>query len=149
MLVIIDIILYCLLLSTYPTVIDIRRILTSCNHNGFPVVTQEGRLHGLILRKSLWVALRATMIDLSEQDDEEVEDVEVLDFTDHDDLDPVDIDSFVDVGCHIVFENCTISRAFALYQTLGLRHLPVIAQDGRVAGMLTRRSFLSEPCHVA
>mmetsp|Transcript_46239 Transcript_46239/g.93319 ORF Transcript_46239/g.93319 Transcript_46239/m.93319 type:complete len:280 (-) Transcript_46239:157-996(-) len=132
-------------ISAYPTVMEIRRLLRSNNHNGFPVVSQDGHLHGVVLRRGLWRALRSIRIaSYREEESEDDEDAGSFNFDDQctNDFDAVDIDEFIDVGCHTVFWNCTIARAYCLFQTLGLRHVPVISQDGKVVGMLTRKSFV-------
>merc|ERR1712048_498535 len=53
----------------------------------------------------------------------------------------VDLRPYVDRGAVVVRTETTLRRAYMLFRTMGLRHLPVLREDGTVAGMLTRASF--------
>jgi hypothetical protein len=45
---------------------------------------------------------------------------------------------------HTVQSDCPVSHAYELFCTMGMRHLVVIAIDGTVDGMLTRKDL----CHI-
>ena len=40
-----------------------------------------------------------------------------------------------------VYSQCPLSRAYTIFRSLGLRHLPVVNQRFEVVGMLTRANF--------
>merc|ERR1712139_322443 len=44
-----------------------------------------------------------------------------------------------------VQKDATLRRAFALFRTLGLRHLPVVNSDGSLCGILTRKELILGP----
>ena len=60
----------------------------------------------------------------------------------------VDIASIMNIAPHVVLETTPLSRAYRLFTTMGLRHLVVLGEFGRVTGIVTRENlgeeFISE-----
>ena len=48
----------------------------------------------------------------------------------------------VNHGAFSVFEDVTVRRAYDLFRTMGLRHLPVVDRSNRLRGIVTRKDFL-------
>ncbi|GAX72881.1 hypothetical protein CEUSTIGMA_g336.t1 [Chlamydomonas eustigma] len=61
-----------------------------------------------------------------------------------------DMDMFVDLGpyvnpsYYVVHEDASLSKAYALFRTLGLRHLCVIRRTKDVVGIITRKDLLPD-----
>ena len=53
------------------------------------------------------------------------------------------LERFMNQGPHVILSTAPISRAYHLFITLGLRHLPVLDVEGRIVGILTRKDMLS------
>ena len=53
------------------------------------------------------------------------------------------LERFMNQGPHVVQTVCPVSRAYHLFITIGLRHLPVLDAEGKVVGILTRKDMLS------
>jgi CBS domain-containing protein len=53
----------------------------------------------------------------------------------------VDIAAAMNKGAFTVTQNCPLSKAYGLFTSMGLRHLPVLGPDGKVIGLLTRSNF--------
>jgi CBS domain-containing protein len=68
----------------------------------------------------------------------------VIKLTDEDKFKTVDISSVMNVAPHVVLDSCPLSRMFRLFTTLGLRHLVVLNDTGRVAGIVTRCNLLED-----
>ena len=95
------------------------QLLEVCSHRAFPVVSEEGRLLGLVRRSALEEYLQAEQNVLASMNLEEVADMAPF---------AVDLDF-------------PVERAYLMFRELGLRHL-VVTDAGRPVGILTRRSFL-------
>lgn len=54
----------------------------------------------------------------------------------------IDLTAIMQLGPFVCFENCTVGRAYRMFTTLGLRHLPVVNAEGVALGMITRRDFI-------
>ena len=57
---------------------------------------------------------------------------------------PLDILPYVNVSAVTVGGQCSSLRAYMLFRTLGLRHLPVLDERGRAVGILTRKELLRD-----
>lgn len=53
----------------------------------------------------------------------------------------VDVAAAMNRGAYSITQNCPLSKAYNLFTSLGLRHLPVLGKDGSVVGILTRSNF--------
>ena len=42
-----------------------------------------------------------------------------------------------------VYPNTRLSRAYSMFQKLGMRHLPVVSETGLVQGMITRKNLMA------
>lgn len=56
----------------------------------------------------------------------------------------VNVASMMNKAAHSVTEDCPLSRAYDLFVSMGLRHLPVLSRNGEVLGMITRYVLLDE-----
>lgn len=106
---------------------ELRTMLLSNNHNGFPVVrASDGkiRLCGLVLRKHL---------------------VDILNRPGVTDSTLVELGEVMNETPITVLKEFTYAQAFRMFRTMGLRHLPVVDIDHVVQGILTRRNFMIHP----
>jgi H+/Cl- antiporter ClcA/predicted transcriptional regulator len=65
----------------------------------------------------------------------------VLDRHAWDEEDYIDLSDEMNIGPLIVLPNTPASRVFALFSSMGLRHLPVVSAGGGVVGMITRHDL--------
>jgi CBS domain-containing protein len=101
---------------------EVRAIAARYDYNGFPVVTREGRLVGMITKGDLLRAVRAGL-----------EAPEVW-------QEPVS--RWMAHGVLALRPTDTVESAIGLMVESGLRSLPVIDADGRVIGVLSRGDVL-------
>ncbi|KAH8290536.1 hypothetical protein KR054_003787 [Drosophila jambulina] len=140
----------------------IYKVLKKCDHNGFPVVDKvignrrsEGRVCGIILRSQLIVILLKSLYVenkrfwLPETSIQTFRDVyprypsiksvrkldEKINYT-------VDLAMFMNPSPVRVNPHDSVPRIFQIFRALGLRHLLVINQENRIAGIITRRDFI-------
>jgi len=108
------------------------RKMQGCTHHAFPVVSEMtkdelgnniGRLQGVISREELLYALVA-----AKNGDHTLHFVHLLKFCDRSPL--------------TVYPNTRLSRAYSLFQKLGMRHLTVVCDKGYVKGMITRKNLM-------
>lgn len=103
---------------------DLRTRLEGCTHNGFPVVEPDSnRFYGLVDRGAVMRALLSS----GEEDSE------------------VDLRPYANRSAFVVPGHMTLRRAYALFRSMGLRHMPVVSQHGCVDGMLTRKDLILLP----
>ena len=93
-------------------------------HNAFPIVSSEGSLLGLVSRNVL-VQLLSSSSPLNEPNAE-----------------PIHLMSFSNLGAYSIRESATVRRAYNLFRSMGLRHLPVVDNANTLSGILTRKDFL-------
>lgn len=93
-------------------------------HNAFPIVSSEGSLLGLVSRNVL-VQLLSSSSPLNEPNAE-----------------PIHLMSFSNLGAYSIRESATVRRAYNLFRSMGLRHLPVVDNANTLRGILTRKDFL-------
>ena len=53
----------------------------------------------------------------------------------------VNLAAYMNAACYSVQQGCTVARAYTLFRSMGLRHLPVVDAYGAPMGMLTRANF--------
>jgi chloride channel 7 len=149
--------------------------LRSCNHNAFPVVKDNGSLVGIILRTQIEMLVNKkkfiatpTFAEASTVPTQTfVEDMMVPNYAArkptefHDggyeawqpeERRYIDVARAMNIAPCSVLKSCPLSRALALFTTMGLRHL-VVTDDRNVAtGMVTRKDlciFEEERHHAA
>ncbi|PRP82645.1 hypothetical protein PROFUN_09756 [Planoprotostelium fungivorum] len=148
-------------LTCHPTVEKVVRTLQECEHNGFPVVDEGGRLRGQILRSQLTVILYEG--GYGRMEDGDVPEVALDCFRYHfprfPELHEIQVDEseldmklnllpYVNPNPHTVTPNTNLSRAYRLFRSMGLRHLPVVNEKNQPVGMVTRKdlAFYSGSC---
>ena len=99
----------------------------ACSHHAFPVVKSEKNpaLVGMITREQLEVAL-VYAVKLGEH---------TLNF--------VHLRKYCDRNPLSVYKNTRLSRAYNLFQKLGMRHLPVTDDDSKIYGIITRKDLMT------
>eukprot|EP01034_Spumella_vulgaris_P041833 gene41833-51852_t len=144
------------------TVKRVMHVLKHTQHNGFPVVSKDGRLRGLILRKTLCGLLKlkaySTPVTNLPQEDGGIEvqqaasifydtlerhyphypDVEAVKLTEREMHFYMDVRGHMDPSPQIITRETSISRSYMLFRTMGLRHIVVVDGDFNVAGIVTR-----------
>ena len=108
------------------------RKLLGVTHHAFPVVSslnendmghRTGILEGMISRDELLYALAA-----ARNGDHTLHFIHLMKFCDRSPL--------------TVYPNTRLSRAYSVFQKLGMRHLPVVNEVGEVQGIITRKNLM-------
>jgi chloride channel 7 len=102
-------------------------------HNAFPVVKEphSPQLQGLLTRVDLFRILK------------ELERPELSkDLLCGADKRTVNVMKYADRSPITVFPHTTVARAYDIFRKLGLRHMVVVARNGDVCGMITRKSLM-------
>ena len=116
--------------------------LQETSHAAFPVVDSSNSFKGMLSRDALNAALKAedeNQVNQANQSRIETRN----DRSDHEQL--IDLKSFINSGAFVISERATVRRAFDLFRTMGLRHLPVVDTTGAFCGIVTRKD-LAEYC---
>lgn len=133
------------------------RMGTLTSHSSFPVVTATGHVIGLVEKRMLSRAVAqarrrrraaakrrrgssagdgagAGVVDAVGDDDTYAKEVngEVIDMM-----------AIMHRAPYVISELSSVARAYDLFRGLGLRHLCVIGDDGRLTGMLTRKDLMA------
>ena len=152
--------------QTVESVASLMEVLGTCEHNAFPVVLDNGSNVGLILRDQIQTLVRgrqflaeersASLCDsnsLRRSSDTQrlrsqtlVEDITVPRASFNVDFEAdkhrfVDLSTAMNLAPCTVLDTCPLSRALALFTTMGLRHLVVTGHDNVVLGMITRKDL--------
>eukprot|EP00441_Pelagodinium_beii_P043795 CAMPEP_0197639596 /NCGR_PEP_ID=MMETSP1338-20131121/14172_1 /TAXON_ID=43686 ORGANISM="Pelagodinium beii, Strain RCC1491" /NCGR_SAMPLE_ID=MMETSP1338 /ASSEMBLY_ACC=CAM_ASM_000754 /LENGTH=732 /DNA_ID=CAMNT_0043212343 /DNA_START=107 /DNA_END=2305 /DNA_ORIENTATION=- len=153
--------------SPQMTVRELLQVLGGCHHHGFPVVEMSSsRFLGLVQRNSLHHLLQlgkahGAFVEPGEESSDRCHvPFEAMASTGYPDcqsfetvresLEPEDLDKVVDLthymnsGCYTVPANAVMARCFMLFRTMGLRHLPVVGEDRKLQGMITRKDLILE-----
>ena len=101
---------------------EVWAIATGYDHNGFPVVTREGRLVGMVTKGDLLRALRAGLGDPNVW------------------LQPVS--RWMAHGVLALRPKDSVETAVSLMVDSGLRSLPVIDDEGKVVGIVSRNDLM-------
>eukprot|EP00047_Mylnosiga_fluctuans_P022998 m.130414 g.130414 ORF g.130414 m.130414 type:complete len:534 (-) comp9448_c0_seq4:275-1876(-) len=150
---------------------DIVRLLESCTHNGFPIVESEsetfcaplyqGRFQGLILRSQIITMLQlhcwGTLVPDSTgrmtttqkillhehfvrryPQRRNINDIHTP--AEKDSL-YMDLTPYMHMHPYTLDPDMPLCRAFELYRTMGLRHIPILKDGTQIAGMLTRKEL--------
>ncbi|EDW02521.1 GH22038 [Drosophila grimshawi] len=140
----------------------IYEVLLRCDHNGFPVVDDvkdnrrcEGRVCGIILRSQLIVILlkslyvenkRFWLPETSIQTFREVypryPSIKSVRPLDRKENYTVDLSMFMNPSPVRVNNHDSVPKIFNIFRALGLRHMLVISNENRIAGIITRRDFI-------
>lgn len=109
-------------------------------HNAFPVVVSPTnmQLQGLINREAIELAI----VDYQDEKRRAIISVNELDNKQGGSCSKIDLMHYCDRGPLTVHPHTTVARAYSVFRKLGLRHLPVIARNGDIAGMVTRKSLM-------
>ncbi|KAF5829363.1 putative chloride channel protein CLC-d [Dunaliella salina] len=146
-------------------------VLSSCSHNGFPVINQtgEGRsgrsIMGMVLRQHLLKLLSTKRCFQASPFVTEVSSKVAASYTTADfckpisasGLSPADIQldedqlgMYMDLGpyanpsYYVVQEDMSLSKVYTLFRTLALRHVCVIPRAHDVVGIISRKDLLPE-----
>jgi len=143
-------------------------VLTTNEHNGFPVVTsrgpQRGKTYkGVVSRKTLLILLAthkyhqkngnlSTLPPVLEYEQYVILMNRKWQFESIRDLPPgdalkdwlLDLEPYMDKSHPVVLDKTSFLDAYKLFQAGGLRHLPVVDEEFQVSGILTRHNFLVE-----
>jgi chloride channel 7 len=146
---------------------EIREMLTSCAHNGFPVVEsrENPRLMGMMTRAHTEIILRNLEFFLDDMNNDDM--LRRADLTEKlgnhyfamhkgiaglaDDalgeLTEEQLDNLLDLHHWMnatpvtIHQGCLMDRAFQFFKTYGLRQLPVVDSQNRLVGILTRHDL--------
>lgn len=154
------------LLERLTTVGNIVEILERFAHHGFPVVEPSSRqLCGMVPRSVLIKLLHhgrshgafqnftdrhgcipphgSVPYGLLSKDarGESIDEVKSM-LNDDELLMFIDLSPYVNKSSYRVPEHMTLRRAYLLFRTMGLRHVPVVSNDSSVCGILTRKDLI-------
>jgi CBS-domain-containing membrane protein len=102
---------------------EVRAIAVQYDYNGFPVVTQEGRLVGMVTKGDLLRAARAGLTDAG--------------------VWKQPVRRWMAHGVLALRPADTVKSAVEHVADSGLRSLPVIDHDSRVVGMISRNDLMA------
>lgn len=141
---------------------ELVEVLQSNNYNGFPVINARGQFIGLILRSQLVSMIKAKDFQIGDQIgrnryrhlslDEFLADYPryptigdvlssegiVLD-------DPnlfMNLEPYLNPSPFVMRDESSLSRAFRLFRTMGLRHLVIVNVHNEVVGIITRKDLV-------
>lgn len=145
-------------LDSVASVQTVIQCLEETNHNGFPLIDEEKRYVGIVLRSQLITLLQkrdfiddpnaaqsfyqlATRADFERNyprcptiSDISVE-IEHLSMF-------IDLRPYMNPVPFTVRESSPLTRVFLLFRTMGIRHLTVVDIDNKVVGMVTRKNLV-------
>ncbi|WPT16484.1 Chloride channel protein D [Picochlorum sp. SENEW3] len=150
---------------------DIRDVLRSTNHNGFPIVSRfDENLIGLVAREHLLKLLveavrRGTcehlevgysdldqgLVDPMTSAAEEEQQLAVLEghMASTQGMssanfweEELDLFPYINMSTYRVSESFSVEKAYLLFTTMGLRHLVVVDEANHVRGIITRKNLL-------
>ncbi|KAN0031526.1 hypothetical protein ACTFIV_005390 [Dictyostelium citrinum] len=148
-------------LSEKDTLGNILRVLKETRHNGFPVVNndEEKLVKGLILRTQLLMILERisdVYIPNSEAIYSHIEyttkltwklpSVNDFNFDPADYSQEVDLTDVMNLTVLTVNVEFAVSEAFQLFRTMGLRHMPVVNENNKLKGIITKKDLLEKTC---
>eukprot|EP00828_Plagiopyla_frontata_P014462 TRINITY_DN1897_c0_g1_i14.p1 TRINITY_DN1897_c0_g1~~TRINITY_DN1897_c0_g1_i14.p1 ORF type:complete len:463 (-),score=49.41 TRINITY_DN1897_c0_g1_i14:183-1571(-) len=135
-------------------------------HNGFPVVNENNKLIGLILRNHLIIILKNyDKIFMDQNQDISTGKLSILDFatkmssrvlgTKQEDLPNknildlnrhkrINLGVYMNACPYTVYANSKLTKVFRLYRGMALRHVPVINLENEVVGIITRKELMTD-----
>ena len=139
---------------------DIVQTLEQTPHNGFPVLKTDGSICGLIVRRQLTVLLATRIWEMqgdgsaipldvrqlfvtSNSHWDQIKDLE-LNLSDADHEREVDLRTFFDSNPPLIYPTTPLTFVYRLFNTIGVRHIPVIDSRHRVRGIITRKDTFQE-----
>jgi chloride channel 7 len=147
-------------------------VLTNTTHNGFPVVGKDGKLRGLILRKTLLGLLKMKVFSVPKAEGSKMADggilLEQTSTVTYDQLErnypvyptlkdiklkPEDYEAYIDTRVNydpapsVLNLNTSIRKCYNLFRTMGYRHTVVIDAEMRVVGIITRYDMNEHRLH--
>eukprot|EP00933_Yihiella_yeosuensis_P050955 TRINITY_DN48766_c0_g1_i1.p1 TRINITY_DN48766_c0_g1~~TRINITY_DN48766_c0_g1_i1.p1 ORF type:complete len:811 (+),score=149.84 TRINITY_DN48766_c0_g1_i1:95-2527(+) len=145
---------------------DLFSLLQGCKHHGFPVVEpRTRRFHGLLQRSTLHHVLRygkecrafacsskgtggealphEVMVQNGFPAFPSLQSIEA-ELTTEDLKQTVNLEPYTNTGCFTVQEDMVVARCFMLFRALGLRHLPVLNDQQKLCGIITRKDLIIE-----
>ncbi len=138
-------------------------VLQSNNHNGFPVINARGQFIGLILRSQVVSIIKAQAFQVGDQigarnryrhlpNDAFLADYpryppigDVLKRGDIVVNDPslfLNLEPYLNPSPFVMRDESSLSRAFRLFRTMGLRHLVIVNVHNEVVGIITRKDLV-------
>jgi len=142
-------------LQEVETVGKVSDLLSSSTHNGFPVVTPEGHVAGLILRRQILVLLRHRVWEGPHRMTDDFKEKFVGSYALSSLRGGAWIaelrrDATIDLRCFM--DPCPLcpgyltplNRVHRLFNEFGMRHLPVINRDAKLCGIITRKDLLPD-----
>ncbi|PRP79813.1 hypothetical protein PROFUN_12485 [Planoprotostelium fungivorum] len=144
-------------MRTRESVKNIIRMLRDTTHNGFPVVRDDEKFVGIILRSQLTLLLTERAF-VRDRDDVKNQKVVPLDkfreeyprFPSIDDvtlseedieLSWMDLEPYINLHPYTVHSDTSFGRVFRLFRSMGLRHLCVVDEANHVVGIITRKDL--------
>jgi len=161
-------------LSAVSRVGDLVEVLEGCKHNGFPVTDRDSSrflgvldrstlMHVLILGKEHGVFAEPSEEIASGRASSAMVPYEAMVRQGHPDCPSlgavkralvsddyhrvIDLRPYSNMGCYTVQEHAAAFRCQMLFRTMGLRHLPVLGEDHKVRGMITRQDLYEAAEH--
>ena len=107
---------------------------TPLTHQAFPVVNEAGQPIGIVDRASLRHALRKIVDTVRAQGGVDDTDWHAKD---------INLKQIMTRAPYTVYAAASVARAYDMFQSLGLRHLCVIAEDGCLVGIVTRKDLMA------
>lgn len=139
-----------------PKIRDIVEMLQTTTHHGFPVVDtpNQPRLKGTILRTQLLVLLdtrvwhsttaRLTYSDFTSKMMNFKKTINEIVLSEEDMGMSISLEPYLNQSPFSVHEGFSLTIAFRLFRTMGLRHLPIVDQRNYVVGIITRKDLLEQ-----
>lgn len=123
------------------------QVLQTTTHNAFPVVdrnsTGENVILGMLLRSSLEERLFSSSTEPQSPSSSNRSNLAKT----YDEEDWLDLQPMLNNQIYVVDEDMAASKVYALFRTLGLRHLLVVPRSARVTGIVSRKDLLPDLLH--
>lgn len=145
----------------------VHRMLSNTSHHGFPVVSKDGHVRGIILRKTLTSLMKLKAFSLPVASVGNSNDPDTIRLAPaatafHDYMERtyphypriedihlsmaemsqwLDVRLYMESSPYTVNETTSIERSYRFFRTMGLRHLIVLDYDRKVTGILTRKDL--------
>lgn len=141
-------------LTSIVTANEVVKVLQETHHNAFPVIKskEDQSMVGLIMRAYLLLILKYNVIQGRSMftsveldnilNDKRIELEDLMNKMDeHDYEKTVNLAPFVHRSSVVVYHDCSLSTAYTMFRSLGLRQLVVINHRNEPVGMITREDL--------
>ena len=140
------------------------QVLRSNSHSGFPVINARGQFVGLILRSQVISMIKAEAFQVGDQIGARnryqnmTHDAFLSDYPRYPSIDTVlaanahinvndedlylNIEPYINPSPFVMRDESSLSRAFRLFRTMGLRHLVIVNVHNEVVGIVTRKDLV-------